>query len=239
MMVARNGHIWLRSNQHVVEMLPDGSRAYVRTLPGEQTSEAYPTLAEDGQGRILTSLGSELALWEKDHWRLVTDHNGLSPFEVQELFVDREGSIWMGVVGHGLLRWVGEDRWEGYTQADGLSDNLVWAMKRDHQGRLWIGTESGLDWIPAGGNAPKVWHSPGVHRSAHRIAGGDRGWSDLDGLHGRKPDQDRSKDAGWETTDDAGGVSAPVRRAASPVDRNGRAGFSSWIRAELIARRTR
>ena len=163
MMVARNGHIWLRSNLHVVEMLPDGSRAFVRNLPGEQSSEAYPTLAEDGQGRILTSQGSELALWEKDHWRLVTDHNGLSPFEVQELFVDREGSIWMGVVGHGLLRWVGEDRWEGYTQADGLSDNLVWAIKRDHQGRLWIGTESGLDWIPAGGNAPKAWHSPGVH----------------------------------------------------------------------------
>ncbi len=162
MMVARNGHIWLRSNQHVVEMLPDGSRAYVRDLPGGPRSDAYTTLAEDGQGRILTSQGSELALWEKDHWRTVTDRNGLSPFEVQELFVDREGSIWMGVVGHGLLRWVGEDRWEGYTQADGLSDNLVWAIKRDHQGRLWIGTDSGLDWIPAGGNVPRIWHSPGV-----------------------------------------------------------------------------
>ncbi len=163
MMVARNGHIWLRSNLHVVEMLPDGSRAYVRNLPGEQTSEAYPTLAEDGQGRILTSQGSELALWETDHWRLVTDHNGLSPFEIQELFVDREGSIWMGVVGHGLLRWVGEDRWEAYTQNDGLSDNLVWSVSRDHKGRLWIGTDSGLSWIPAKSNVPKIWHSPGVH----------------------------------------------------------------------------
>ena len=162
MMVARNGHIWLRSNLHVVELLPDGSQAFLRDLPGETTSEAYPTLAEDGQGRILTAEGSSLALWEKDHWRLVTGNNGLSPFEVQELFVDREGSIWMGVVGHGLLRWVGEDRWEAYTQGDGLGDNLVWAVQRDHQGRLWIGTESGLDWIPAGGNAPKIWHSPGV-----------------------------------------------------------------------------
>ncbi len=163
MMVARNGHIWLRSNLHVVEMLPDGSQAYLRNLPGEATSEAYTTLVEDKQGRILTAQGSQLALWEKDHWRLVTEHNGLSPFEIQELFVDREGSIWTGVVGHGLLRWVGEDRWEGYTQADGLSDNLVWAVHRDHQGRLWIGTDSGLDWIPAGGNVPQIWHSPGVH----------------------------------------------------------------------------
>ena len=50
MMVARNGHIWLRSNLHVVELLPDGSRAYLRDLPGEPTSEAYPTLAEDETG---------------------------------------------------------------------------------------------------------------------------------------------------------------------------------------------
>ena len=162
MMVARNGHLWLRSDMHVVEMMPDGSRADVRNLPGDATSEAYQTLAEDNQGRILTSQGSSLALWEKDHWRLVTEQNGLSPYEIQELFVDREGSIWMGVVGHGLLRWVGEDRWEAYTQNDGLRDNLVWAVQRDHQGRLWIGTDSGLSWIPAKSNIPQIWHSPGV-----------------------------------------------------------------------------
>lgn len=165
MMVSRNGDIWLRSSLHVVQMRPDGSRADLRDLPGTPTSEPYPTLAEDDQGRILTAQGSLLALWEKDHWRQVTDHNGLSPFEVQDLFVDREGSIWMSVVGHGLLRWVGEDRWEAYTQDDGLSDNLVWATLRDRQGRLWVGTDSGLNWIPSGGNTPKIWHSPGIQIS--------------------------------------------------------------------------
>jgi len=159
MMVARDGHIWLRSNQHIVELAADGSRAEMRDLPGKPGAQPYPLLAEDSQGRILTAQGSEIALWEHDHWRFVTEHNGLSPFEVQGLFVDREGSIWMGVVGHGLERWVGEDRWEAYTQADGLPDNLVWASVRDQQGRLWIGTETGLSWIPAGANAPKVWRS--------------------------------------------------------------------------------
>lgn len=165
MMVARNGHIWLRGNLHTVELWPDGTRAEVRDLPGGVRSEPYPALAEDQQGRILTAQGASLALWENDHWRLVTEENGISPFEIQGLFVDREGSIWMGVVGHGLERWVGEDRWEAYTQADGLSDNLVWASARDHQGRLWIGTESGLSWVPAGGNAPRTWHAPGLQVS--------------------------------------------------------------------------
>jgi diguanylate cyclase (GGDEF)-like protein len=164
-MVARDGNIWLRSKLHVVQLAPDGSRADVRDLPGRPDSEPFPTLAEDSQGRILTAQGASVALWEKDHWRMVTQRNGLTPFEVQGLFVDREGSIWMGVVGHGLLRWVGEDRWEAYTQADGLPDNLVWAAIRDHEGRLWIGTDSGLSWIPAGGNAPRVFQAPGLQIS--------------------------------------------------------------------------
>jgi diguanylate cyclase (GGDEF)-like protein len=164
MMVARNGHIWLRGNLHVVELSPGGSHADLRDLPGG-LSEAYPALAEDWQGRILTAQGATLALWETDHWRVMTERNGLSPYGVSELFVDREGSIWMGAVGHGLQRWVGEDRWEAYTAADGLSDNVVWAATRDHQGRLWIGTESGVAWIPAGENVPRIWHSPGVQIS--------------------------------------------------------------------------
>jgi diguanylate cyclase (GGDEF)-like protein len=165
LMVDRNGHIWMRGERHIGEMLPDGSHFELRDLPGPTISESYPELAEDAQGRILTPRASSLALWEKDHWRFVSERNGISPFELQDLFVDREGSVWMGVVGHGLLRWVGEDRWEAYTAADGLSDNLVWASKRDHQGRLWIGTESGLNWIPQGENTPKLWHVPGIEIS--------------------------------------------------------------------------
>ena len=165
LMTSRNGHIWMRSELHIVEMWPDGSRFENRDLPAPAISETYPELAEDSQGRILTPRGSSLALWEKDHWRTVTDRNGLSAFELQDLFVDREGSVWMGVVGHGLLRWVGEDRWEAYTTEDGLSDNLVWASKRDHQGRLWIGTESGLNWIPEGGNNPRIWQQSGIQIS--------------------------------------------------------------------------
>jgi diguanylate cyclase (GGDEF)-like protein len=162
LLVARNGHIWLRGNLHVVDLRPDVSGFQLRDIPGPAVSEPYPALAEDAQGRVLTSNGSSLALWEKDHWRMVTEQNGLPPFELQNLFVDREGSVWMGVVGHGLIRWVGEDSWEAYTASDGLSDNLVWAAMRDREGRLWIGADSGLNWIPAGKNTPKAWRSPGI-----------------------------------------------------------------------------
>ncbi|HUN83125.1 MAG TPA: diguanylate cyclase [Terracidiphilus sp.] len=159
---ARDGHIWLRGSKHIGELIPQEGRFILHDLPGPAFSEPYPELVEDSQGRILTSQGSSLGLWDKGRWRLVTEKNGLSRFEIQDLFVDREGSVWIGVVGHGLRRWVGQDRWEGYTRADGLSDDLVWDAARDHQGRLWIATESGLDWIPAHEVNPKVWQEPGI-----------------------------------------------------------------------------
>ncbi len=162
LMLARNGHIWLRGNKHAGELLPAEGRYEAHDLPDPSFSEPYPLLAEDEQGRILTAEGASLGLWEKGKWRMVTERNGLSRFEIQDLFVDREGSVWISEVGHGLKRWVGQDRWEGYTAADGLSDDLVWDTTRDHQGRLWIATESGLDWIPAGGVNPKKWAAPGI-----------------------------------------------------------------------------
>ncbi len=162
LLLTRDGHIWVRGNVHVGEIDPQKNHFDLRDLPGSIMSEAYPELAEDSQGRVLTSQGPALGLWEKGHWRMVTESNGLPRFEIQDLYVDREGSVWIGVVGHGLKRWVGQDRWEGYTAADGISDDLVWASLRDRKGRLWIGTESGLDWIPAGAVTPRRWHQPGI-----------------------------------------------------------------------------
>jgi ligand-binding sensor domain-containing protein len=145
LLLARNGEIWIRGDLHTGAIDPRSMRFTQHDLPGASASEAYPMMTEDAQGRILTAQGPSLAMWEKGAWRMVTERNGLSRFEIQYLFVDREGSVWISVVGHGLKRWVGQDRWEGYSAADGLSDDLVWAAIRDHKGRLWIGTESGLD----------------------------------------------------------------------------------------------
>ena len=163
LLLTRDGHIWIRGAVHVGEIDPRTNHFELHDLPGNIVSEAYPpALAEDAQGRVITSQGPSLALWEKNHWRMVTERNGLSRFEIQDLYVDREGSVWIGVVGHGLKRWVGQDHWEGYTAADGLSDDLVWNALRDQKGRLWIDTESGLDFIPAGEVTPRAWRQAGI-----------------------------------------------------------------------------
>ncbi|MDR3749874.1 MAG: diguanylate cyclase [Terracidiphilus sp.] len=160
--VARDGHIWVRGASNLGEVIPAENRFELHELPGASNGAPYEALAEDARGRMIASQGPSFGVWDKRHWRMVSKHNGLWGYDLSALFVDREGSIWIGVVGHGLLRWVGQDRWEAYTTSDGLSDNIVWSSLRDRNGRLWIGTESGLDSIPPGGNTAKAWRATGI-----------------------------------------------------------------------------
>ncbi len=162
LLLDRDGHLWVRGAAHVGEVFPAANRFELHDLPGHSNNVPYAALTEDAQGQIVASQGSAFGLWEKGHWRMVTERNGLSRYDLSTLFVDREGSIWIGVVGHGLKRWVGQDRWEAYTVADGLSDDIVWATLRDRSGRLWVGTESGLDYLPARGNTARAWQAAGI-----------------------------------------------------------------------------
>lgn len=160
--LARDGHVWVRGAMRVGEVIPGEDRWVEHPLPGSSNAAPYGELAEDVHGHMAATQGAAFGLWEDGRWRMVTAANGLPRYDISEMFVDREGSIWLGVVGHGLMRWVGQDRWEGYTQADGLSDDIVWATLRDRTGRLWIGTESGLDMLDAGSTTPRVWRQAGI-----------------------------------------------------------------------------
>ncbi|MGB7548844.1 MAG: diguanylate cyclase [Terracidiphilus sp.] len=156
----RNGRIWIRGLMHVGEVLPAEGRFELHDLPGKSNAEPFQTLAEDARGHIVAAQGPAFGTWEDGHWLMVTEHNGLEHLDISALFTDREGSFWIGVVGHGLMMWLGKGQWQAYTAADGLSNDTVWATARDHQGRLWIGTDSGLDFIPAGGGDPRTWKAP-------------------------------------------------------------------------------
>jgi len=160
--MARDGHIWMRGAAHLGEGMPHEGRYEERDLPGPAIASSYVDLTDGGDGRMVASQGATFGIWEHGAWRMVTGSNGLSRYEISALFADREGSLWIGVVGHGLMRWVGQHQWEAYTTANSLSSDVVWATLRDAGGRLWIGTESGLDLLLPGSTTPQPWHAAGI-----------------------------------------------------------------------------
>ena len=77
--------------------------------------------------------------------------DGLQSVEIQTLFVDRQGTLWIGTSGGGLSRWV-EGRIENVTLPRQLvADDTVMALAEDADGRLWIGTLAGLSVWQNGG----------------------------------------------------------------------------------------
>ena len=70
--------------------------------------------------------------------------DGLQSVEIQTLYVDRQGTLWIGTSGGGLSRWV-EGRIENVTLPRQLAaGDTVTALAEDAAGRLWVGTLAGL-----------------------------------------------------------------------------------------------
>jgi ligand-binding sensor domain-containing protein/signal transduction histidine kinase len=59
------------------------------------------------------------------------------------LTVDRDGSLWAGTEGGGLLHLRGNDV-KVFSTADGLTDGFVRSVFQDSKGALWVGTDNGL-----------------------------------------------------------------------------------------------
>ncbi|HLK68405.1 MAG TPA: two-component regulator propeller domain-containing protein [Bryobacteraceae bacterium] len=65
--------------------------------------------------------------------------------KLRSLLVDREGNIWVGTIGTGLVR-LRLAPLTAYGKDEGLSDSSFYAVFQDREGRIWLGGDS-LYWF--------------------------------------------------------------------------------------------
>jgi signal transduction histidine kinase/ligand-binding sensor domain-containing protein/DNA-binding response OmpR family regulator len=123
------------------------------------TDSAKFALHRDAEGRIWAGTSRGLAVREGGRWSALPGWSGSAP--VRAFASTRDGALWMGTNGDGVLRWY-EGRFTQVNEAHGLPSNLVRSLYADAAGMLWIGTEGrGLARLD-----PLAWADSGDRRIA-------------------------------------------------------------------------
>lgn len=138
------GDLYVRSAQ-CLEVLRKGASRFEQ-LPGpvDLRSPWVPQLGGDYEGRLLVPVFGGLAIMNEGRWRIVGKQNGLPGDSVSSVYLDREGSVWLGMNGRGLARWIGYGEWEGYSEVEGLGNETVWQVVTGRDGAVWAGTGDGV-----------------------------------------------------------------------------------------------
>jgi signal transduction histidine kinase/CheY-like chemotaxis protein/streptogramin lyase len=162
------GNIWVRSEQQLAVRSPATHRFQLRTGTLPPATNTHPVLALDPDGNLLAPTNRGLARQKGSAWEIVGAELGLTSNDISAVLQDREGSIWIGMLGSGLARWLGYREWQSWDERDGMSRESVWAVSRDTAGRLWLGTQFGLDYMAESAkenDARLIWR--------HQLAGLD------------------------------------------------------------------
>jgi diguanylate cyclase (GGDEF)-like protein len=150
------GTIWVRTELRMYRLDP-GQPAFKAEESGIPPANDFGIPALDREGDILLPTVDGLLLHRGGVWRRVGQQQGLESNAVFSAIEDREGSLWIGFGGSGVVRWSGSRVWSGWSKAEGLPDSVVWCVRRDGTGRLWVGTGQGLAmWDPRAG-AWRTW----------------------------------------------------------------------------------
>jgi diguanylate cyclase (GGDEF)-like protein len=158
---ARNGQMWARGRKHIVTWMPglNGTEPERVTdvtalFPPGAITTIHRRFAEDQFGNILTPTAQGFATWDGHGW-VETRATSAGPIEgATDLFVDREGSVWIGTEGSGLLESLGYRQWANFGTAEGLSSAHVYALERDAAGRVWIGGNQGTSILSPESTSP-------------------------------------------------------------------------------------
>ena len=70
--------------------------------------------------------------------------SGLPSGWIRTLYLDAQGTLWIGTAGGGLSRFARTDSIATFTMREGLPDNTISQIFEDDDGNLWLGGNRGI-----------------------------------------------------------------------------------------------
>jgi signal transduction histidine kinase/ligand-binding sensor domain-containing protein/CheY-like chemotaxis protein len=153
--VSPDGSVWARSSKSLYRR-PPGQPRFSKEKPDIASSGFWGALRLSRDGSIMVPTDQGLAIHTAAGWTIVDREHGLRNENTAAVLEDREGSVWIGLAGAGLARWLGRGIWESWTTHQGLPSEIIWNIRRDRYGALWVATSLGLARIDRSGRT-RTW----------------------------------------------------------------------------------
>ncbi len=140
----REGGLWVGTDGGGVDHRAGGTWSALRARDG-LSHDSVRAIAQSADGAVWLGTRDGLDRWADGH---LTAFGARLPNRlVRALLADREGNLWVGAEGGGLVRLrlaaPGPGTVEVLTTRDGLGADDVRALLEDRQGAIWVGTYGG------------------------------------------------------------------------------------------------
>jgi signal transduction histidine kinase/ligand-binding sensor domain-containing protein len=136
----RSGTLWVGVNGGLWRWKPGTPKFY--PLPG--APNGIEGFCEDRDGALLIGWKGGIYQFINGRTEPYPPLNGAPQFLSDVMIRDRNGGLWIGTRGLGLLH-AHEGRTDMFSLADGLSGDDILGLFEDHEGNIWICTADGLD----------------------------------------------------------------------------------------------
>jgi signal transduction histidine kinase/CheY-like chemotaxis protein len=153
--VTADGSVWARSPSRLYRK-PPGAARFVQEKLDAASSIFWGALTVSKDGLVMVPTDKGLAIRRDGAWSVIDEQRGLRTATTSAVLEDRQGSIWIALIGGGMARWLGYGEWEAWTKKQGLPSDLIWSIRRDRKGALWVGTSQGLARLEERG-PPRTW----------------------------------------------------------------------------------
>ncbi|RFP17806.1 diguanylate cyclase [Duganella sp. BJB488] len=147
------GTLWVGGPDRVLALAPGAQRFVDRTPPqfGDAANGWPVTLAQNSDGQLIAASDRGLFRAGAGGWTVYGAEQGIHfGSGVHPLLFDRDGDLWLGSTGRGLVQWQGYRHWESWSAQQGVPDDDVWSILRARDGTLYAGTGRGLARLDGG-----------------------------------------------------------------------------------------
>jgi ligand-binding sensor domain-containing protein len=131
------GNLWVGAQTGLWQWKPGTPKRY--PMPDTPLG-----LIEEDNGAVLIAMRGGIKLLVDGKAEAYPIHSAGRQFNPVRMLRDRNGGIWIGTNGQGLLH-VHQGRTDVLAQSDGLSGDAVESLFEDREGNIWVATLDGLD----------------------------------------------------------------------------------------------